>query len=177
VSGSMPGDADAFRGFVEAEYQQLVRAVTLACGNSVVAEDAVQEALARAWERSRRGEVIDSLGKWTVTVALNVARSRARRIRIQRRLWPRLVQHATWNPVGDVEAMDLRAALAALPRRQLEATVLHYYLGSPVREIAEVLGVSEGTVKTALSRARASLARYLGDEYDDEEVDFVEPAG
>jgi RNA polymerase sigma-70 factor (ECF subfamily) len=177
VPASIPGDAEAFGRFVEAEYQRLVRAVALACGSAVVAEDAVQEALARAWERRRRGEQIESLGKWTVTVALNVVRSGARRARIQRRIWPRLAQDVTWNPVGDVEGVDLRAALTGLPRRQREATVLHYYLGLPLREIAGVLGVSEGTVKTALWRARATLARHLEDQHDeDEEMDDVEPA-
>lgn len=175
MSGSVPANAEAFRRFVESDYQRLVRAVALACGSAVAAEDAVQEALARAWERSQRGEVIESLGKWTVTVALNVVRSGLRRVRLQRRLWPRLARDLPGSPVDDVEVVELRNGLAALPRRQREATVLHYYLGFPVREIAVVLGVSQGTVKTALSRARASLARQLGDHYD-EEVDHVEPA-
>jgi RNA polymerase sigma-70 factor (ECF subfamily) len=132
VSGSVPAKSEEFRRFVESDYQRLVRAVALACGSPVAAEDAVQEALARAWERTRRGEVIESLGKWTVTVALNVVRSGMRRVRLQQRLWPRLAQDLPRNPGDDVEVVDLRSGLAQLPRRQREATVLHYYLGFPL---------------------------------------------
>ena len=51
-----------------------------------------------------------------------------------------------------------------LPRRQREVVVLHYYLGYEVRLIAGLLDVSEGNVKNALHRARASLARALNVE-------------
>ena len=57
--------------------------------------------------------------------------------------------------------VDLRDAVATLPTRQREVVVLHYYLGYPVREIAGLLAVSEGNVKNALFRARASLATAL----------------
>jgi RNA polymerase sigma-70 factor (ECF subfamily) len=60
--------------------------------------------------------------------------------------------------------------LSKLPRRQREVTVLRYYLGMDVREVAETLGVTEGTVKTQSSRARRTLAELL-DEEDEEEVD------
>ena len=56
--------------------------------------------------------------------------------------------------------MDVTRALAALPRRQREAMVLRYYL---VKEVADVLGMSEGTAKTTLFRARRTLSRALGE--------------
>ena len=59
--------------------------------------------------------------------------------------------------------------MAKLPRRQREATVLRYYLGLSVDEIAATLGVAEGTAKTTLFRARQALAQALG-EYDLEEA-------
>jgi RNA polymerase sigma-70 factor (ECF subfamily) len=152
---------ETFTAFVEEEYARLVRAVALVSGSTTAAEDAVQEALARAWERSRRGEVIESLGRWTVTVALNLARSGARHGRVQEAAWPELVARSIPRPVDRDRLLDLRHALDGLPRRQREATVLHYYFGLPVREVADVLHVGEGTVKTALHRARASLARQL----------------
>lgn len=61
-------------------------------------------------------------------------------------------------------------ALAALPRRQREATVLRYYLGLDVAEVATALGVTEGTAKTTLFRARQALAIALGD-HDEEAQD------
>jgi RNA polymerase sigma-70 factor (ECF subfamily) len=59
-------------------------------------------------------------------------------------------------------ALDLRRALAGLPRRQREAIVLHYYVGYDVNEVAHALDVTAGTVKTNLHRARKALARELG---------------
>src|SRR6188508_2204437 len=72
------------QGFVATEYRQVVATVELVCGSSSTAEDAVQEALARAWERDARGETIDRLAAWVTTVSLNLARSQMRRWRSER---------------------------------------------------------------------------------------------
>ena len=55
------------------------------------------------------------------------------------------------------------AALARLPRRRREVLVLRYYLGLSGAEIAAVLGISAGTVKSTAARAMAALARDLGE--------------
>jgi len=70
-------------------------------------------------------------------------------------------------PSGD--RVDAMRALASLPRRQRQVTVLHYYLDLGVAEMAATLGVHEGTVKTSLHRARRALAATLG-ERDEEEA-------
>ena len=51
-------------------------------------------------------------------------------------------------------AVDVQRALAALPRRQREITVLHYFVDLPIAEIAREFGIAEGTVKSALHSAR-----------------------
>jgi RNA polymerase sigma factor (sigma-70 family) len=143
---------------VREEYARLVRAVTLSCGSLPTAEDAVQEALARGWQRHQRGEQIDHLAGWVVTVALNLTRGGFRRARRHVPLddRPSVVE----EPLR-ADLIDLQVAIKALPRRQREVVVLHYYLGFEVRLIAGLLGVSEGNVKNALHRARGSLARAL----------------
>lgn len=75
------------------------------------------------------------------------------------------------QPASDAadERVDVARALAGLPRRQREATVLRYYLALSVEEIAATLGVSEGAAKTTLFRARQALAETLG-EHDMEEA-------
>jgi RNA polymerase sigma factor (sigma-70 family) len=71
---------------------------------------------------------------------------------------------------GAVEdRIDVVAALAALPRRQREVTVLRYYLGLDVAEIAHALELNPGTVKTSLFRAREKLAATLGGRLDPSE--------
>ena len=52
---------------------------------------------------------------------------------------------------------SLQFAVERLPHKQRLAVELHYYLGLPIRECAEALGVTDGTVKSALSDARAKL--------------------
>jgi RNA polymerase sigma-70 factor, ECF subfamily len=152
------------REFLRNDYPRAVAAVALISGSRAIAEDAVQEALARAWERSERGQHIESLRPWVTKVAMNVARSRFRRLLVERRHQSSVAAESA-GPSGDL--VDLRRALAALPRRQREATVLRYYLDLDVAEVADVLGVSEGTVKTSLYRARQSLAAALSDELEE----------
>jgi len=156
-------DEVALREFLHTSYPRLVAAVALVCGSRPAAEDAVQEALLRAWERSQKGEEIESLEGWVTTVALNLARSGLRRIRSERRARARarLDSSAVGEP-PTADRIDVDRALAALPRRQREVAVLRYYLQLSTREVASALELEEGTVKSTLFRARAALAGALG---------------
>jgi RNA polymerase sigma-70 factor (ECF subfamily) len=155
--------------FLHTAYPRLVAAVALVCSSRPAAEDAVQEALLRAWERSEKGDDIDHLNAWVTTVALNLARSSLRRGIAERRAGSRLAAapRERAGPSGD--RIDVERALATLPRRQREAVVLRYYLQMDTREVAEILRTTEGTVKSTLFRARAALASALG-VHDDEEA-------
>jgi RNA polymerase sigma-70 factor, ECF subfamily len=165
-------DETEIRRFLREEYPRLVGAVALVTGDLSTAEDAVQEAIVRAWERSERGDRIDALDRWVVTVALNLSRSGLRRLRVERRARPRLVAAATTDEPS-ADAIDVRAALAALPRRQREAAVLRYFLDLSTQDIAKGMRTSEGTVKSQLAKARAHLARVLAID-DDEESDHAD---
>jgi RNA polymerase sigma-70 factor (ECF subfamily) len=171
-------DESDVRHFLMEDYPRLVAGLTLASGSRAGAEDAVQEALARAWDRSDRGLHIHSLSAWVTVVALNLARSGLRRRRAERRATDRLRdpgRHEEGTPSGassrSDERVDLERALSGLSPRQREAIVLHYYLDLPIADIAKALGVAEGTVKTTLHRARASLAEALGASRDNGRVD------
>jgi RNA polymerase sigma-70 factor (ECF subfamily) len=154
-------DEAELRSFLHERYPRLVAAVALVAGDRPSAEDAVQEAIVRAWERSERGEVIERLDGWVAAVALNLTRSRLRRLRVERLARPRLGSAAPADPPSET-ALDVRRALAALPRRQREVAVLRYVLDLTVRDVADAMGTSEGTVKSQLSKARAQLAVALG---------------
>jgi RNA polymerase sigma-70 factor (ECF subfamily) len=164
-------DEATIREFLAGDYSRIVAGIALVAGSRPAAEDAVQEALARAWERSLRGQPIDRLEAWVTTVAMNLARSRLRRIRAEWRARGRL--EATPVATPGPERADLRRALEALPRRQREVTVLHYYLDLDVAEVARTLRVSPGAVKSSLHWARRALARSLGEPDEEEEANVV----
>jgi RNA polymerase sigma-70 factor, ECF subfamily len=134
-------------------------------GSQAVAEDAVQEALARAWERSERGDRegrvdrIDNLTGWVAVTATNLARSGLRRLMVERRARGRL----DWPPpaTDPDRRLDVVRAVRALPRRQRDAAVLRYYLDLPVADVARALRISEGATKNALFNARRSVRRTL----------------
>jgi RNA polymerase sigma-70 factor (ECF subfamily) len=163
-------DDETIREFLETTYPRLVAAVAFVAGSHEAAEDAVQEALVRAWERPAGAERIDSLAAWVTRVSLNLSKSRLRRVRAEARARERLVSMRESESPRLGSRTDVERALRRLPRRQREVTVLRYYLGMDVGEIAEALGVSEGTVKTQLFRARRALAGMLGDEEEVEDA-------
>jgi RNA polymerase sigma factor (sigma-70 family) len=160
-------DEEQLARFVAGEYSGLVAALSLVCGDRSAAEDAVQEALARAVVAQRRGR-IESLPAWVRVVALNQLRNRWRSKSREQKATQSLRDTQVFS-VGDDElerSMDLSAALASLSRRQREAVALHYRLGLSVIETAEAMRISDGTVKTLLSRARVALGAALRDEED-----------
>jgi RNA polymerase sigma-70 factor (ECF subfamily) len=157
-------DEAAIRAFVTSDYPRIVTALSVMCGSRVVAEDAVQQALAKAWERAERGERIDHLAAWVTVAARNLVRSWFRRVRVERRARAALRDQpvSRESTATSDEHVDVERALAGLTKIQRDTTVLHYYLGMSVAEIAAALGVAEGTVKSTLYRARQILAPALG---------------
>jgi RNA polymerase sigma-70 factor (ECF subfamily) len=153
--------AEGFQTMYEAEFAKVFRAVALMCGDRGIAEDATQEAFARALARWRRLRGASWAAGWVTTTAINVARRQLRR------------SHVPVDVPGaepDREAvLDLRAAIRRLPVRQQEAVVLHYLLDLPIADAASAMRCDEGTVKTHLSRARITLGRLLEREAVDEQ--------
>src|SRR5947199_10307157 len=78
-------DEGTIRAFVVEDYPRIVSGLSVMCGSRAAAEDAVQHALAKAWERSERGERIDQLAGWVTVVARNDLRSWFRRVLAERR--------------------------------------------------------------------------------------------
>ena len=150
-----------------------MNAVALASGSYPAAEDAVQEALVRAWMRAERGEQLDSLPAWVAAVALNQTRSGWRRAMAERRARRRIPESSGTASAPNADHVDVARALEGLPRRQREVAVLRYLLEMSTAEVASSLGIGEGTVKSSLSRARAHLVDALAVK-DDEVTNDVE---
>ena len=142
-----------FEGLYRREQAIVFRSVLALCGDRAVAEDATQEAFARALERWRRLGDRPWVAGWIAVTAMNAARRAMRR---RGRTAP------PEAPAGDPDlALDLWRALRLLPPRQQEATVLRYVVDLPIGEVAAAMGCSEGTAKAHLARARSSLRRQL----------------
>jgi RNA polymerase sigma-70 factor (ECF subfamily) len=152
------------REIYEASAPRLVTQLYGLTGDFAEAQDAVQEAFARALARPGRLRGVDNPEAWLRTVAMNIARSRHRR----RALFDRLARSGRLNPVGappsiSPDRVALVAALQRLPRKVREAIVLHYIADLPVAEVAAVLGCSIEAVKTRLARGRRALAEQMRD--------------
>jgi RNA polymerase sigma-70 factor (ECF subfamily) len=153
---------ERFRDLYVFSYRRLVARLVFVFGDEDLARDAVDEACARAAEQLDRGLEIESLEAWVRVVSRNVALGRLRRLGAERRARERLLAARPTEVGNDSDsALDVRAALAALPLRQREIVVLHYFFDQGVESIGHDLDVPVGTVKSALHRARMTLAQLL----------------
>lgn len=153
-------------------YPRLVAQVYAFTTDLTEAQDAVQDAFTRALARTGGLRGIDNPEAWLRTVAVNVVRRRWRRRMVLDTILrrDRPVQPCVTAPPGP-EGTDVREALARVGAAYREVLVLHYFADLPVDEIADLLGVRPGTVKSRLSRARAALAVQLGDYPEQAEPD------
>jgi RNA polymerase sigma-70 factor (sigma-E family) len=165
VSASRGTVADLFRD----HHGELVRLAVLLVGDLPTAEDVVQDVYASLHSRPRPPQ--EPL-PYVRAAVLNGCRSALRRRGIARRV---ALVHQASPPQDEALASaesevilsedrrQVLAALARLPRRRREVLVLRYYLALSEAEIAAVLGISPGTVKSTAARGLAALARDLGE--------------
>lgn len=148
--------------FVAHEYPRVVAAVALITGVRQDAADAVQDALVGYLAKPPARD-ITNLAAWITVVASNRARDIRRSRAAENRALARVGVDEVAADSPHVEGLDIdvREAVAALPQQQRQVCVLHYLLDQSVETIAEGLGVSTGTVKTQLHRARKALAARL----------------
>ncbi|WP_328471667.1 SigE family RNA polymerase sigma factor [Actinoplanes sp. NBC_00393] len=145
-----------FTRFFQDSGRHLVRLAYLLVGDLADAEDVAQEVLEelyRRWADIRE----DTAMAYARTAVVNRSRSMLRRRAVARRFAPFLAEReqTAAAPLEDRWLWDL---VQELPRRQREVVVLRYWCDLGEAEIARVLGVSAGTVKSSASRARARLA-------------------
>lgn len=147
-----------FRSYVAARSPALLRTAYLLTGSRPDAEDLLQTALAKtylAWGRIREREAVDG---YVRKVMVNTQTSFWRRRRVDERPTDEVPERPGRDVAADLDLHDaLWTALATLPKRQRAMVVLRYYEDLPEAEVARVLGVSVGTVKSTTSRALAKL--------------------
>ena len=160
------GDRTAFGGLVERYAGQARRLARAILGNMEDADDAAQDGFLAALKSIERYDPTRPFGPWLLRIVANAASDRRRRLRV-RTTEQIPVDSASGEPgperVTDRNAFRaaLDTALARLPTRQRIAVVLFDMEGYSHREIAEVVKVPEGTVRSDVFHARRALRESL----------------
>lgn len=151
-------DDRAFGEYVSARGRALLRTAYLLTGNVADAEDLVQAALAKtflAWDRIEDRAAVDG---YVRRAMVNTQISWWRRRRVEEYPTDEIPDQAVADHAVSSDLQEtLRRAIDRLPQRMRAAVVLRYYEDMTEAEVAEVLGVSLGTVKSTVSRAVAKL--------------------
>ena len=126
--------------------------------------DAVQEALLRAWQRRSSLRRPERFQAWLVSILINQCKDMLKR---DKRLAFVALESVPEPMAPEDEQGAVRTAVRALPPDLRSAVTLYYQNGYSVPEIAAMLGVPEGTVKSRLHRARRRLSRMLATEWED----------
>lgn len=159
---------EQFREFVRSRAAPLHRAAYLLCGDWHLADDLVQEALAKTFRHWRRVQMADSPDAYVRRILINeVNRHFQRHRHVPAPIDTAGRQHDPADPAhpdasGGLARRDLLlTALLALPERQRATVVLRYLEGMTEAETADILGCSEGTVKSQTSRALHTLSHLI----------------
>jgi RNA polymerase sigma factor (sigma-70 family) len=154
------GQGHDFAAWYEREVGGVCASLAVVLGDGRFAEEVAAEAFARAWADWVRVQGMASPVGWVYRVALNQARGRFRRRRIERRfaLGPSETVAAPKEPDD-----ELWQAVRMLPPRARTAIALRYVADLPEAEVAELMRVARGTVAATLFSARRKLAEMLGD--------------
>jgi RNA polymerase sigma-70 factor (ECF subfamily) len=155
-------DADGFDAFYTATNRRLTHQMYAMTGNLADAQELVQEAYARAWQRWSSVSAYEDPQAWVRTVAWRLAASRWRRTKTA---MAAMVRHGASEdtPEPSIDNVALVTALRQIPEVQRRAIVLHHLVGLSVAEVAAETKSPEGTVKARLARGRAALATLLTD--------------
>ncbi len=168
------GDPEAFEQLIGPLEQLVWRVCWHYTGNREAAEDCGQEAMVRIWRslESYRGDC--ALESWVYRIAANCCMDFLRKKKRDRSVSMEPLREQGFDPADptpgteeQVVAKDdrqrLRETIAALPEDQREALILTQLEKVPYEEAARALGVSEGTVKSRVNRAKARLKEILSE--------------
>jgi RNA polymerase sigma-70 factor, ECF subfamily len=168
-------DTREFDEFYAATVDRLTGQLYAMTGDLAEAQDVVQEAFVRAWQRRRTLSAADHPEAWVRTVAWRLAVSRWRRVRNSVTAGRRQAALAARPPQPSVDSTALVAALRQISEVQRVAIVLHHLCDMSVEQVALETGVPVGTVKARLARGRVALAPFVSDtEINDTEINDTE---
>jgi RNA polymerase sigma-70 factor, ECF subfamily len=155
----------SFEDFFNQESPILFRRLCLITGNRHEAEDVMQDAFLRVYERWDRVRDMGDPTGYLYRTAFNVFRRRARRAALAVRRTLRLAPSTDEFAAADAKHV-ISQALGQLTARQRAALVLTEILGHTSEEAGRLLGIRSGTVRALASQGRAAMKRALGDRYE-----------
>ena len=150
-----------FEDFYEQESEKLFRRLCLVTGNRQEAEDVMQDAFLRLYERWDRVAGMEDPVGYLYRTAFNVVRRRSRRAALAVRRTLGLAPSTDEFAAADARHV-VSQALARLTPRQRAALVLTEIMGYSSEEASRVLGVRAGTVRALASQGRAAMREVLG---------------
>ncbi len=153
---------DDFAAFFESHWRRVVAALAWTMPEGEDPQDVAQEAFARAYRHWAKVRVHPHPDAWLFVTAFRLAR-RTRRLAARRRK-VESDSHEVRAERSGADSVELAQLLAALPERQRAALVIRHYYGLSTRETARLLGCREGTVKSLLSRSRATVRAQVAQE-------------
>ncbi|HEY1917075.1 MAG TPA: SigE family RNA polymerase sigma factor [Streptosporangiaceae bacterium] len=162
-----PADADELVSVLYREHAtDLIRCAVVILGDRGMAEDVVQEAFCGLYRRwgslSDRAKALTYVRSAVLNRCRTVLRSRARRSRIGLSSMTPPAPSAEHEALIGEEHRAVLAGLRRLPPRQREALALRFLADLDELEIAELMGISQGTVKSTVSRGITALGKQLG---------------
>lgn len=155
--------ADALSSAYQAHHARAVRLAYLLCGDLGTAEDVVQTVWLKVHRRMGRGP-IDDIGAYIRRAVVNEVNSGFRKLGVRRRDAARRSgddRGVRGHEEQIADSAQMVQALAQLSERSRAAVVLRYYDDLSVADTAAALGISEGTVKSSVSRGLAQLRTHL----------------
>ena len=162
------GDEAALRVLFTRHNVRIYRFVLQLTGNRSIAEEIVRDVFLEAWRHAARFGMKSQVSTWLLAIARNKALTTLRR-RSESQLgnadFPLTIEDPADNPEECLDKQDrgrtLRLCLKQLSRPHREVIDLVYYHGKSVGEVAEIVGIPAGTVKTRMHYARSRMAMLL----------------
>jgi RNA polymerase sigma-70 factor (ECF subfamily) len=151
-----------FEEFYRAEYPGLVAVATALLGSLESGEDLVQDTMVKSLMRWQAVQRLERPGGWAHRVLLNACTSWWRRRRTEARHIATLRRTDAVVDGPSADALAFWGAVRRLPERHRRVMVLYYAGDRSVAEVASILSVPTGTVRSDLTRARAALATEFG---------------
>jgi RNA polymerase sigma-70 factor (ECF subfamily) len=163
VEAARRGDHEAFEALAKSSGDRLYTVARLILGSADLAEDAVQEALVRAWQQLPSLRDPDRFDAWLYRLVVNACADQGRQLRrLSRQVRTLPLDVAISDDTGSVaDREQLERGFGRLKPDQRSVVVLHYYSGFSTAEIARILGIPEGTARSRLHYATQAMRAAL----------------